>query len=193
MRSGTDGYLPGQPARVANRPPVGPSGATRASSTMIRAPSSTVWVPRWPLKSVAVQPGSTALTRKPGSALAYWTISMVSAALGETGEAGGGALSRWTAQTVYRHRVPPHSSFMGDVRPIPRLGGVVQDARGAGRALRVSWHAEDGLVVLSLWDGARCTGTARLAAADVPALIEALRLGLPAGPEILAGPDAAAG
>ncbi len=68
---------------------------------------------------------------------------------------------------------------MGAVRPIPQLGGVVRDARGGGRALRVSWHPEDELVVLSLWDGPRCTGTVRLAAADVPALLEALQVGLP--------------
>lgn len=67
---------------------------------------------------------------------------------------------------------------MGAVRPIPELGGVVRDVRGAGRALRVSWHTEDGLVVLSLWDGPRCTGTVRVAAADVPALVEALQMGL---------------
>ena len=54
---------------------------------------------------------------------------------------------------------------MGAVRPIPRLGAVVTDVRGGGRALRVSWHGEDGLVVLSLWDGPRCTGTVRLAEA----------------------------
>ena len=53
---------------------------------------------------------------------------------------------------------------MGAVRPIPQLGGVLQDARGRGRALRVSWYPEDDLVVLSLWDGPRCTGTVRLAA-----------------------------
>ncbi|HEV7657119.1 MAG TPA: hypothetical protein VGP36_20635 [Mycobacteriales bacterium] len=109
---------------------------------------------------------------------------------------------------------------MGEVRPIPRLGGVVQDVRGAGRALRVSWHNDDGLVVLSLWDGPRCTGTVRIAAAEVPTLIEALRVGLrppvlrpPAAPppppteadlreiwgppssglDILAGPDSATG
>lgn len=67
---------------------------------------------------------------------------------------------------------------MGEVRPIPTLGGVVRDVRGAGRALRVSWHHDDGLVVLSLWDGPRCTGTVRVAAADVPALVEALQIGL---------------
>jgi len=69
---------------------------------------------------------------------------------------------------------------MGEVRPIPRLGGVVADVRGAGRALRVSWHAEDGIVVLSLWDGPRCTGTVRVPTAEVPVLIEALASGLEA-------------
>ena len=67
---------------------------------------------------------------------------------------------------------------MGEVRPIPTLGGVVRDVRGAERALRVSWHREDELVVLSLWNGPRCTGTVRVAAADVPTLIEALQIGL---------------
>jgi hypothetical protein len=71
---------------------------------------------------------------------------------------------------------------MGEVRPIPTLGGVVRDVRGAGRALRVSWHNDDGLVVLSLWDGPRCTGTVRIAAEDVPTLVEALQLGLPSEP-----------
>lgn len=88
---------------------------------------------------------------------------------------------------------------MGAVRPIPLLGGVLPDARGGGRALRVSWHAEDGLVVLSLWDGPRCTGTARVAAADVPALLEALQVGLrppddpwATGPGLSAAPDPSA-
>jgi hypothetical protein len=72
---------------------------------------------------------------------------------------------------------------MGEVRPIPTLGGVFRDVRGQARALRVSWHGEDGLVVLSLWDGPRCTGTVRLDERDVPALLEALSAGLrPAEP-----------
>jgi hypothetical protein len=87
---------------------------------------------------------------------------------------------------------PPHPDRMGAVRPIPRLGGVLQDARGGGRALRVSWHPEDDLVVLSLWDGPRCTGTVRLAAADVPALVEALQIGLPPEPLPIATPAAPA-
>ena len=79
---------------------------------------------------------------------------------------------------------------MGAVRPIPQLGAVLRDARRGGRALRVSWHPEDDLVVLSLWDGARCTGTVRLAAADVPALVEALQIGLPPDPQPLTSPPA---
>jgi hypothetical protein len=79
---------------------------------------------------------------------------------------------------------------MGEVVPMPRLGGVVRDVRGAGRVLRVSWHGEaDGLVVLSLWDGGSCTGTVRVATADVPTLVEALQIGLRPSP----GPPPAAG
>ena len=47
----------------------------------------------------------------------------------------------------------------------------------------MSWHREDELVVLSLWNGPRCTGTVRVAAADVPALIEALQIGLRSQPD----------
>jgi hypothetical protein len=92
---------------------------------------------------------------------------------------------------------------MGVVRPIPTLGGVFRDVRGQGRTLRVSWHAEDGLVVLSLWDGPRCTGTVRIASADVPDLLESLAAGYqrpdgepptppplaPAPPPLAAAPD----
>ena len=55
---------------------------------------------------------------------------------------------------------------------------ILVDARGEGRALRVTWHPElsdrDGLVVLSLWRGNLCVGSFRLTADDVPALLHAL-------------------
>jgi hypothetical protein len=54
------------------------------------------------------------------------------------------------------------------------------DARGDARSLRVHWHREHGLVVLSLWRGDECTGTFRLAVDEVPQLIDALRAGLDA-------------
>jgi hypothetical protein len=54
------------------------------------------------------------------------------------------------------------------------------DARGDARSLRVRWHREDALVVLSLWRGPECTGSFRLAIDEVPTLIEALRAGLDA-------------
>jgi len=67
---------------------------------------------------------------------------------------------------------------MHPVRPLPATGEVFLDARGADRALRVSWHAEADVIVLSLWQGGTCTGSFRLPAADVPDLIDALRNGL---------------
>jgi len=49
-------------------------------------------------------------------------------------------------------------------RPRPRAiaGAVLGDARGDGRALRVTWHAEEGVVVLSVWKDNLCTATVRL-------------------------------
>ncbi len=68
---------------------------------------------------------------------------------------------------------------MAAVRPLPRTGSIFFDARGADRAMRVSWHEEADLVVVSLWRGNVCTGSFRLAGDDVPdvidTLVEALR------------------
>ena len=72
---------------------------------------------------------------------------------------------------------------MATVVPFPDRGEVFLDARGEGRALRISWHHEEGTVVLSLWRSGTCTGSFRLLAEDVPALVAALsdRLAQPAG------------
>ena len=62
--------------------------------------------------------------------------------------------------------------------PIPSTGEVFLDARGDGRTMRVSWHPEADLVVLSLWRGETCAGSFRLPIDEVPDLIEVLRGGL---------------
>jgi hypothetical protein len=60
------------------------------------------------------------------------------------------------------------------VRPLPRTGSIFFDARGDDRALRVSWHEEADLVVVSLWRDNVCTGSFRLAGADIPDAIDTL-------------------
>ena len=67
---------------------------------------------------------------------------------------------------------------MPAVRPLPETGSIFLDARGGDRALRVSWHQESGLVVLSLWRDNVCAGSFRLAIDEVPELIDMLRAGL---------------
>ncbi|HJR38390.1 MAG TPA: hypothetical protein VJ819_08415 [Nocardioidaceae bacterium] len=61
---------------------------------------------------------------------------------------------------------------------VPATGEVFLDARGGSRALRVSWHSEAGVVVLSLWRDGTCAGTFRLTIDEVPDLIDVLRAGL---------------
>ena len=61
---------------------------------------------------------------------------------------------------------------------VPRTGAVFLDPRGEDRSLRVTWHQESQLVVLSLWRDNVCAGTFRLAADEVPDLIALLRGGL---------------
>ena len=67
---------------------------------------------------------------------------------------------------------------MAPARPLPATGAIFLDARGNERALRVSWHYDTDLVVLSLWRDNVCTGSFRLGVDEVPQLIELLRSGL---------------
>lgn len=69
-------------------------------------------------------------------------------------------------------------SAMHRVTQLPASGEAFLDARGGGRALRISWHGDAGVLVLSLWRGQVCAGTFRLAADQVPALVDLLRSGL---------------
>ena len=62
--------------------------------------------------------------------------------------------------------------------PLPSTGEVFLDARGDSRGLRVSWHPEADVVVLSLWRGGTCAGSFRLPIDEVPELIRVLRGGL---------------
>jgi len=70
-------------------------------------------------------------------------------------------------------------SPMSDATPLPRVGEVFFDERGDDRALRLSWHPDSSVMVLSIWNRGVCTGTFRLPARDIPALLEAMGQGLP--------------
>jgi hypothetical protein len=62
--------------------------------------------------------------------------------------------------------------------PLPETGAIFTDARGAERALRVSWHSEKDLVVLSLWRDNVCTGSFRLGLPEAAQLMQVLQTGL---------------
>jgi len=67
---------------------------------------------------------------------------------------------------------------MAEVIAFPARGEVFFDLRGDDRSLRVSWHPELKLAVLSLWRDGRCAATFRMPAADVPQLVAVLVGGL---------------
>ena len=71
----------------------------------------------------------------------------------------------------------PPADARARISMLPARGEVFADQRGTERALRVSWHPEVGLVVLSLWRENRCVGTFRLEPDEVPALVDALVTG----------------
>jgi hypothetical protein len=61
---------------------------------------------------------------------------------------------------------------------LPLRGDWFGDARDGSRALRASWHAELGCVVVSLWRDDACVGTTRLTPAEAARLAGALAGGL---------------
>jgi hypothetical protein len=65
-----------------------------------------------------------------------------------------------------------------EVVAFPARGEVFLDQRGQARALRLAWHTEADVVVLSLWQADRCSGTFRLGLEDVPRFVAALVEGL---------------
>ena len=79
-----------------------------------------------------------------------------------------------------------------DAAPLPRLGEVFFDVRGSSRSMRLSWYADTGVSVFSIWQGGTCTGTFRLPMEELPRLIDALQRGVhglnPETPETLAAP-----
>ncbi len=90
-----------------------------------------------------------------------------------------------------------HHSFMSasDAAPLPRLGEVFFDVRGSSRSMRLSWYADTGVAVFSIWQGGMCTGTFRLPIGDLPRMVEILQAGPhgrgPARPGHAVGPAGA--
>src|SRR5262249_36970735 len=74
-------------------------------------------------------------------------------------------------------RVTMGSMSASDAAPLPRLGEVYFDVRGESRSMRLSWYADTGVAVFSIWQGGTCTGTFRLPIADLPRMIETLQRG----------------
>ena len=67
---------------------------------------------------------------------------------------------------------------MTAVSPMPDGVEYFLDTRGDARALRVTWHHEADVVVLSMWRAHECVSSFRLSVDEVPVLIAALRDGL---------------
>ena len=57
---------------------------------------------------------------------------------------------------------------MSVVAPLPQTGTVVSDATRLGRTLRVSWHENRELMVVSIWERGTCKATFHLAPNEVP-------------------------
>src|ERR1700757_3596670 len=80
------------------------------------------------------------------------------------------------------------SMSASDAAPLPRLGEVFFDVRGESLTMRLSWYADTGVAVFSIWQGGTCTGTFRLPIADLPRMIDALQRGPHGDPREAGGP-----
>ena len=69
------------------------------------------------------------------------------------------------------------SMSASDAAPLPRAGEVFFDVRGGSRTMRVSWYADTGIAVFSIWQGGTCTGTFRLPIPELPRMVDALTHG----------------
>src|ERR1700727_3244643 len=67
------------------------------------------------------------------------------------------------------------SMSASDAAPLPRLGEVFFDVRGSSRSMRLSWYADTGISVFSIWQGGTCTGTFRLPQEELARLMDALQ------------------
>src|SRR5579871_3734305 len=70
------------------------------------------------------------------------------------------------------------SMSASDAAPLPRLGEVFFDVRGSSRSMRLSWYADTGVSVFSIWQGGTCTGTFRLPMEELPRLVDSLQRGV---------------
>jgi hypothetical protein len=76
---------------------------------------------------------------------------------------------------------------MAQIRPLPSPGDVFSDVRGGERTMRVSYHSDRGIAVVSLWAGGLCRGSFRLAEEDLDRFVAVLQSMRAAPPD----PDAA--
>jgi hypothetical protein len=81
---------------------------------------------------------------------------------------------------------------MESVSPLPAQGTVFFDPRDEGRFLRVSYHDDLGVFVLSLWRDDTCLGTFRLATEEAPRLIHAMVTALVGPGATVASPNSSA-
>jgi hypothetical protein len=66
--------------------------------------------------------------------------------------------------------------------PAPARGDAFVDPRDPARVLRIAWHPEGQVLVLSVWRRERCVATHRVPAGEVGRLIAALLDGLATPP-----------
>jgi hypothetical protein len=74
---------------------------------------------------------------------------------------------------------------MEPVSPLPTQGAVFFDPRDEGRSLRLSFHDDLGVFVLSLWRDDTCLGTFRLAADEAPRMIHSMVTALVSGEDAM--------
>ncbi len=68
---------------------------------------------------------------------------------------------------------------------------AVPDARGGDQSLRITWHADRAVYVLSMWRGSVCIASTCIAPDDAAALADVLASAAVAWPLVTENPEAA--
>ena len=72
---------------------------------------------------------------------------------------------------------------MAEVSPFPKVGTVFVDTRDATRSLRLSWHPELSVFVVSIWRGDACLSSFQLVPSEAARLVSEVTAVLASGYE----------
>jgi hypothetical protein len=67
-----------------------------------------------------------------------------------------------------------HAGVVAEISPLPKAGHVFIDSADPNHWLRISWHEDQRIFVLSTWSNGRCEASFQLGAAEAVQLMNTM-------------------